>query len=935
MNKKDYENLDIIGINVLEPRSYFFAYDNNNESKGYQSLNGTWNVEYVTEKETKMGEIEVPGFLEMQGYGKPWYTNVQYPFACNPPIIPSDNPTAIYTRIFEIKEIVENTHIMFEGVDSAYHLYINDKLVGYSQGSRNRAEFNITDFLVKGENKIQVIVYKWNVYSYIEDQDMWWMSGIFRDVYLISNYITKDIFTKTTLSDDYMNGILDLELKFNRKVDKIKVLIDDITYEYSNVDEIFNSRIIIENVRKWSAEIPNLYNFRLEIYENNELIEFVPLKIGFRRVEIKDSNMYFNGKYIMLKGINRHEFSPINGRTITIEEMKKDLDMFKENNMNAIRTAHYPNDPRFYELCDEYGFYVIDEADLETHGMEIIGKRNYLNNHPDFEKAFIDRMVKMVERDKNHPSIIFWSLGNESGYGVNHKKMADFAKNRDDSRLIHYEGEFREIAESNYNIPLFDPESSDVHSSMYSPYKLLKKFAKLDYLKKPHIMCENLHAMGNGPGAIKDIWDLMYSEKRLQGGFVWEWCDHGILQEKDGIKYYAYGDDFKQLPNDSNFVIDGLVMPNREPSPALSEYKKALEPIKINCISEDKKVYSIKNRYDFLTTENIKFVVEIKQEGKLLKTYDFKLLLSPDEEKNITVDFENNDNFEKTITIKAMSNDNEISFHQEVLKGRYNIKDNISDINLTEFTANINLWRATTDNDRLGLEEFFAKPIAEYFKDFRIDMMYETIIEEKITENERKVITKYMPASLNWGFDVEYKYTKLENGSIKVNVCGKPFGKSPMYLPRIGVNIKLNKEFKNVKWYGLGFMENYVDSKEARKLDVFESDIDNLNTKYIFPQEAGNRMETRWIEFTKENSNLRFEMEKPLNFSVSRYDVKDIENAKHQFELVEKDYLNLYIDLAQYGLGTSSCGEDVMEKYRLYTRPFEFSFIIKKVKYDN
>lgn len=935
MNKKDYENLDIIGINVLEPRSYFFAYNNKNESKGYLNLNGIWDVEYITESETKKGTITVPGFLEMQGYGKPWYTNVQYPFACNPPVIPSDNPKAIYTRTFEIKELEENTHIMFEGVDSAYHLYINDKLVGYSQGSRNRSEFNITDFLVKGENRIKVIVYKWNVYSYIEDQDMWWMTGIFRDVYLVSNYTTKDIFTKTTLSDDYINGILDLELKFNKKIEKIKVLIDNITYEYSNVDEIFNSRIIIEKVRKWSAEIPNLYDFRLEIYENNNLIEYIPLKIGFRRVEIKDSNLYFNGKYIMLKGINRHEFSPINGRTLTIEDMKKDLDMFKENNINAIRTAHYPNDPKFYELCDEYGFYVIDEADLETHGMEVIGKRNYLNNDPNFEKAFIDRMVKMVERDKNHPSIIFWSLGNESGYGVNHKKMADYAKKRDNSRLIHYEGETREIAESNYNIPLYDPESSDVHSSMYTPYKLLKKLAKLDYLKKPHIMCENLHAMGNGPGAIKDIWDLMYSEKRLQGGFVWEWCDHGILQEKDGIKYYAYGDDFGQQPNDSNFVIDGLVMPDRTPSPALSEYKKALEPIKISCISNDKKEYLIKNRYDFLTTENIVFIVEIKQEGKLLKTYDFKLILNPDEEKNIKIDFENSDNFEKTITIKAMLNDNEISFNQEVIKGITKIKENIKNIELDEFKANINFWRATTDNDRLGLQEFFAKPVAEYFKEFRIDMMNETVIKEDITENTIKIITKYMPASLGWGFDIEYNYIKLDDNSIKVDIKGIPFGKSPLYLPRIGINMKLDKNFKDVKWYGLGFMENYIDSKEARKLDVFESNIDNLNTRYIFPQESGNRMETRWIELKKENEILRFEMEKPLNFSISRYDIKDIEKAKHQFELIEKDYLNLYIDLVQYGLGSSSCGEDVMEKYRLYTKPFDFSFVIKKVKYDN
>lgn len=931
MNKKDYENLDIIGKNVLKERSYFFAYDKNNKSKGFLSLNGEWDVEYISQEEHKKGKITVPGFLELQGYGKPWYTNVQYPFACNPPYIPNDNPTAIYKRKFNIEKIEKNTNIVFEGVDSSYHLYINDKLVGYSQGSRNRAEFNITEFLSEGENSITVIVYKWNVYSYIEDQDMWWLSGIFRDVYIISNYTTRDIFTKTSLTDDYNSGILDLGVEFLEKVDKIVVYIDDITYEYSNVDISFKSRIILPNVRKWTAETPNLYSFKIEIYKDLDLIEYIPLKIGFRRIEIKDKNIYLNGKYITLKGINRHEFHPETGRTLTLEHMKKDLMMFKENNINAIRTAHYPNDPRFYDLCDEYGFYVIDEADLETHGMDVINQRNNLNNNPLYRDAFLDRMVKMVERDKNHPSILFWSLGNESGYGVNHKIMADYAKARDNSRLIHYEGECREIAEENHNIPLYDPESSDIHSSMYTPYDLLQKIAKLDYLEKPHIMCENLHAMGNGPGAIKDIWDLIYREKRLQGGFVWEWCDHGILQEKDGISFYAYGDDFKQKPNDSNFVIDGLVMPDRTPSPALSEYKKALEPIKITCISDDKKQYSIKNRYDFLTTENIKFLVVIKQEEKLLKKYDFTLLLNPGEERNISIDFDNNNDFEKTITISAFLGDNEISFNQEIIKGNYLVVENKRELNIDNYLVKSNFYRAKTDNDRLGLKEFFAKPISEYFKEYRVDMMDEINISDELLGNKRYIKSKSMPRSLNWGFDMSYEYEKLENGEIKVKVKGTPFGKSPLFLPRIGINLKLNKKFNTVKWYGLGFMENYIDSKEARKLDVYCSHIDDLNVKYIYPQETGNRMETRWIELHSDDEALRIEMKKELNFSISKYDILDIENANHQHELVEKEYINLYIDVAQYGLGSASCGEDVLDKYRLYTKPFNFEFTIKGI----
>ncbi|WP_331279637.1 glycoside hydrolase family 2 TIM barrel-domain containing protein, partial [Oceanivirga salmonicida] len=583
----------------------------NKNLKGYINLNGIWDFEY----ENKKTKIQVPSCWQLHGFDKPWYTNVQYPFPCLPPIIPQNNPTGIYERTFIINKINKRETLVFLGVDSSFHVYINNKLVGYSQGSRETSEFDITNFLVIGENNIKVVVYKWNVFSYLEDQDMWWLSGIYRNVYIVSNYITEDIFTKTTLDDTYNHGILDLELKFYEKVKNINIYLGDKKYKYEINSKYFREKIIVENCLKWSAEIPNLYDFKLEILDKNDnIIEIIEQKIGFRSVELKDSVVLINGQYVKFKGVNRHEFNAITGRTLSIDDMVKDLEIFKENNINAIRTSHYPNDPRFYELCDKYGFYVINEADLETHGLDIINQRNSLNNDPKWEKAFLDRMIRMVERDKNHPSIIFWSLGNESGYGINHAKMAEYAKKRDDSRLIHYEGETREIAETNKEnqfIPTEDPISSDVHSGMYTPIKELEKIAKITKFKKPYILCEHLHAMGNGPGAVKDVWDVIYSSKRLQGAFIWEWCDHAILI--DGK--YMYGSDFGQEVNDGNFVVDGVVFPDRTPSPALSEYKKALEPIKI--YKKNNKYY-IENRYDFLNTDSLDFEVRVYEEEKII-----------------------------------------------------------------------------------------------------------------------------------------------------------------------------------------------------------------------------------------------------------------------------------------------------------------------------
>lgn len=928
---KDINNLEILGINVEKPRSNFFALDKNFKKKGYRLLNGSWNFKYLEKEEdeynVEFNEIDVPSHWQLRGYGKPHYTNIPYPFPCIPPYIPKDNPIGIYEKEVFIDEVLEDTMLIFEGVDSAFHLYINENLVGYSQGSRMTSEFDITKFLKKGNNIIKVKVYTWNVYSYLEDQDMWWLSGIFRDVYMVSGYITRDIFAKTSLCNRYVDGILYLEMSFKEDV-KILVEISNLSLEfYSNNKEI-KEKIEIKNVDKWSAEIPNLYDLCIKIYKNNELVEIVKLDIGFRKIEIKDKNIYINGKYVTFKGVNRHEFNEENGRVLTLEDMEKDLKILKENNINAIRTSHYPSDPKFYDLCDKYGFYIIDEADLETHGLDYIGKRNYLANHEDWSKAYLDRIIRLVERDKNHPSVIFWSLGNESGFGKNHVLMGEWAKKRDNSRLIHYEGEVRELSENalkknNGHLPDVDPVVSQVHSTMYTPIKILEELADLDKeFYTPIIMCENLHAMGNGPGSISDVWDLIYSKKRLQGGFVWEWCDHGIKNKNE----YFYGSDYGQLLNDGNFVIDGLVKPNREPSPALMEYKKAIEPIKFKLINKENFLFEIENRYDFLTTCDILFEVTILEEGKEIFKDEFNIDIAPRQKKEYI--FKNTeyfkDDLERVLLFKMYKNNHEIAFHQEIFGSKYTKNKVVNKLELKNIDFDFNVFRALTDNDRLN------HSLNSIWMDRHIYSMQSILLSDEIKENVRKVVLKHVASSFDWGFDVEIIYELNSEGSIKTNLKSIPFGKYPEIIPRLGLKIKLPKTYDKVTWYGLGEGESYIDSKSSKILSVYKKNINEMNFKYIYPQESGNRCDVRWFCLASNKDKIIFESEeKFLNFSVSKYDIKDIYIAKHQSDLIEKDYINVYIDYEQNGLGSASCGEGPLEKYTLYNKEINFSFVVK------
>lgn len=642
---KTWENHQIDGINRMPARAHFLTFpskekallNNNRYTHAFKNLNGVWKFMFLDAPEyspegffnsdfdvTKMDDITVPGNWQLQGYGKMHYSDLWYNFPINPPYVPTENPTGIYKRTFFVEESYRDKKIIirFCGVDSAYHLWINGKEVGYSKVARNESEFDITDLIHVGEeNDVTVRVYQWSDGTYLEDQDMWWESGIFRDVELIG--VPKDGINDykviADLDDEYKNGIFKVEA-FLRTTKEVNV-----TFELVDAGEntVFTKTVVakegkacidevIADVNHWTAETPYLYKLFMTVEDDGQIVEVIPQNVGFRNIRLNGETFLVNGVAIKFKGVNRHDYSPQNGRVVSREEIEKDIILMKQFNINAIRTSHYPNSYYLYDLCDEYGMYLIAETDLECHGFELTGDYKWITDDPSWELAYVSRMTRMIERDKNHPAIIFWSLGNESAFGCNFRKMTDVAHEMDPTRLVHYEGDF-------------DVESADVYSTMYTwienpkkPY-LMKDI--IEKSKKPHIHCEYCHAMGNGPGNLKDYQDLVYAHDKLQGGFVWEWFDHGIESfTESGEKYYRYGGDFGDDPSNKDFCIDGLIMPDRTPSPGLYEYKKVIEPITTTAIDIQKGIINLLSRYDFANLDRFNLVYKVMEDDVILQT---------------------------------------------------------------------------------------------------------------------------------------------------------------------------------------------------------------------------------------------------------------------------------------------------------------------------
>lgn len=1021
---KIWENHQVDGINRMPARAHFLTFPDrekallrsNRYTHAFKNLNGVWKFMFLDAPEyspegfyesgfdtTSMDDITVPGNWQLQGYGKMHYSDLWYNFPINPPYVPTENPTGIYKRIFYVENSFAGKQIIirFCGVDSAYHLWINGQEVGYSKGARNEAEFDITDLVRVGEeNDITVRVYQWSDGTYLEDQDMWWESGIFRDVELIGvpkNGIN-DYKVEADLDDTYTDGLLSVNASL-RSEESVQVTFELLDAQgVSVLKETVASegnkvafKATVKEAKHWTAETPYLYKMLITVEKDGEVIEVIPQNVGFRNIRLNGDTFLVNGVAIKFKGMNRHDYNPRNGRVVAKEEIEKDIILMKQFNVNAIRTCHYPDSYYLYDLCDQYGMYVIDETDLECHGFELTGNYSWISDDPTWELAYVSRMVRMIERDKNYPCILMWSLGNESSSGCNFFKMTEVAHQMDSTRLVHYEGDF-------------DMEYADVYSTMYTwlenPAKPFLMKDIIENSKHPHLLCEYCHAMGNGPGNLKEYQDLFYAHDKLQGGFIWEWFDHGIeTYTEDGEKYYRYGGDFGDDPSNKDFCIDGMLMPDRTPSPGLYEYKKVVEPITTTEVDLEKGIICLLSRYDFADLDQFRMVYNIMEDDVMIFSgsmdlpsipartskeltipYDLSSIQPvPGAEYYVNISYQLKETtpyapaghelataqFKLPVyregiecipegTLKVTKNHTTLraegaNFHVDFDLVRGNIIGVVRDgMKIMSKGPRLTLWRAPISND--------MEIIDQLKKVYFLHLEHEVVMDIHYEEDGHflKMTVKTINGTTNsaWHFDTTYEYVVCPTGDVLIRVSGIPAGKledtgatmsangssanmamggklgcAPDMFPRIGVTMHLDESMENVRYFGRGPRENYSDSKEAGLMGVYENTVDGLFTNYVVPQANGNHMDCKWVSLTNDRGmGLVASTEDSFNFSASFYEEKDLDVAKHTCDLVKRDYVVFNIDYKQNALGSYSCGQWQLDKYRAKNEPFTINF---------
>lgn len=997
------ENPEVFRVNRIDAHSDHLYYEKREElflgdnMPLRQYLNGEWKFSYAENQDKRIKDfykedfdcksfdnINVPGHIQLQGYDNMQYINTLYPWdgreELRPPYISKEyNPVGSYVKYFELKDELKDKKVFvsFQGVETAFYVWLNGEFIGYSEDSFTPSEFEITNNLKEGQNKLAVEVYKRSSASWIEDQDFWRFSGIFRDVYLYATpkYHVKDLFIKQDLNDTYENADLDINIKLdNSEACMVKAYLKDkdenLIYEFSNIEAKKEVRFneIIENVKLWSAENPYLYTLYIELSDKDgNLIEIVPQKIGFRKFELKNKIMHLNGKRIIFRGVNRHEFSCKTGRAISKEDMLWDIKFLKRNNINAVRTSHYPNQSYFYDLCDEYGIYLIDEANLESHGSwQKLGKCepswNIPGSLPEWKNVVLDRAESMLQRDKNHPSILIWSCGNESYAGTNILEMTKYFHENDSSRLVHYEGVFwnREFN-----------EISDMESRMYAKPQDIEEYLN-NNPQKPYISCEYMHAMGNSCGGMNLYSDLEDKYDMYQGGFIWDYIDQAVETiNEDGEKVLLYGGDFDDRSTDYCFCTDGIIYADRTVSPKVQEVKYLYSNVKI---TPDTNGITIKNENLFIDTKEYDFVVSIEKEGEKIFENTIKIDVKPQSEEYLEFEYPKmKENGEYIINVSMrLKNDtiwankgHEVAFGQHAFNVAEFNNDNKKDykkFNVIHGDGNIGVegdnfyfmfsiteggivslcydnkeyitrapktsyFRATTDNDKGNAHNFRCAQ-------WQIAGMNQRLIDFKLEENQDEVSLIYtfeLPTTIKTENIV--KYTVKKCGDIDINVRYKGVEGLPE-IPLLSMDFKLKKEFENFKYYGYGPDENYIDRNEGAKLGVFENTARENMSRYLIPQECGNRTNVRWAEVTNNNGDgLRFNYkETPFELSVLPYSAYEIENAMHIFELPRVNYTWVRIIAKQMGVGgDDSWGAPVHNQYLIKSnKDLDFTFTISK-----
>lgn len=940
-------------------RTRFNFYDTLESSLNYQekstyitSLTGVWDfLLFQTVQDTpkaflegnysqlKWDQIEVPGNFEFQGYGLPIYANIDYPFAMVPPKVPFENPTGLYHLSFMYQKRGNETQVLrFDGVESAFEVWLNGVYLGEGQGSRLMTEFVITDYLQEGKNELAIRVVKWSKGSYLEDQDMWWLAGIMRDVTILEESEIQDI--KVTPKKESDGWIVDVELDRKNK----KQLEAGIYFENAVVCEFkeINSnhfRFSIDNPKLWNYEEPHLYMLVLKI--SDQL--YLPIRFGLRTIEKIDNIMCLNDVPILFNGVNRHEFHTKKGRALTKEYIKEELIQIKQAHINAIRTAHYPNHPYFYDLCDEIGFMVIDECDIETHGFR---EDASLCQDVRWEEEFCSRGLRMVYRDYHHPSILLWSLGNESHFGINFIKMAEKIRAYDSSRLIHYEGDR-------------SCEVVDVYSTMYSSIEEMKERASKKISQMPHILCEYGHAMGNGPGSLKEYQEIFELYDSIQGGFIWEWKDHGIAKVKNGTTSYQIGGDFGEYVHDGDFVIDGLVLPDNTPSPALKEYTKTIQPIEFIYYSGN---LVLRNKYKYKDLTDLKVVWKVENKvnsisGELLTISDI-LPGGLSEVLPIIVD-EEIDGFITFTLYSGSSGDKyfqENPFASEQFRYKYvqqsteNIVYQIDEstvkvssgktkIEVNLYTGNISSF-VKENREFLSLESTLSlnrRPISndiesqKQWQESYLSELFSYCLSYSVTSNERAVlllVNQYIaPPQEPWGMYVNNKLW-IVDGKL-TRECESWFdGEAPKELPRIGWELPFLEKVQQISWYGRGPGESYPDSNYSNYIGQHKIEADDWAFPYVVAQETGNRMdvEEASIHFS-EGRELKLICEKPLNINLISLTAE--ENMNYRLKQVEDPECKvLRIDCGVRGLGSNSCGPAPLDKYKVNNDYHSMSFTL-------
>ncbi|MFI4911326.1 MAG: glycoside hydrolase family 2 TIM barrel-domain containing protein [Sedimentisphaeraceae bacterium JB056] len=1032
---KPWETPEITEINRLPMRASLYPFSTAKQalagrterSSFYEGLNGQWDFKYFEsvedacqfinthlaskKKSGKWDEISVPGNWTMQGWDKPHYTNIQMPFENNPPFVPEANPTGVYRKTFELskKWASRRTILHLGGAESCVYVYLNGKFVGMGKDSRLPSEFDLTSFANEGKNELVVMCIRYSDASYIEDQDHWWMAGLYRDVYLLSR---EDVFIGDVFAAAAADGKLEIKVSMGTAEEpehdysveamlyqgKEPVLADPLrsainkSYRLSYYETVLSGQV--EAPLLWSPEEPNLY--RLVVLLKNskgKIVEATACNVGFRDIEIKNRELLLNGKPIYIKGVNRHDHDPVTGKYISRENMLKEIMLLKQFNFNAVRTSHYPNDPQWYDLCDEYGIMVLDEANIENHD-------NYrtICHDPRWKEAYLERIKRMVIRDKNHPCIYGWSLCNESGYGINHDLAADWVRNYDPTRAVHNEGSTK-IAWSQDGGDAYDAggeRSNDFIGPMYPTVQAVIDWGQSDSEKnRPFIMCEYAHAMGNSCGCLKDYWDAIYKYQGLQGGFIWDWIEQGITKkDSNGKEYYGYGGDFGDKPHDVDFCCNGMIMPDRTPKPQMYEFKKIAQPLFIKAVDINAgKIEIFNNDFfknsDWLCGDWVLEIdgeksqagsigaIDIEPQKKAKFTFDIKpVVLKKGQEAFITIScktakktswcdkghevaweqlkvsfacegekplFETSQSEVKVkdlaASLKILLADKGLEFVFSKKKGLLN-KISLDGKTIVSHGPEFDIWRAPLDNDGVkGKKEQWTadwKPlgcwmIAGY------DKLKSSVVSFDWSQKKNgsvKVDCKlqYDCRDAKGCFDVTQSYTVRPDGLVEVSNEYR-FAEGMTDVPRLGVRFDVANDFEQLRWFGNGPFETYADRKACGKIGLFEGSVSDQYFPYIVPQECGNKEDVRWMSLGNDKGVvLAVQAGAMFSFGASRYSSAQMTKAYHTNELEASDKIEVHIDAFQRGLGTASCGPDTLEQYKIKPGRYthKFAFTIAK-----